>query len=499
MAATGNTDTSSPPPRASSLRRAILSLGLVNMLDMAIQVALPMILVRLLSEIDFGEYRLLWLLASTALAVLPMAMPNSLFYFLPRSAIALRSAYLMQAALFMLAAAAVALLGTWLWGSFSTHRISQLLQVAAFVAIWLFACLLDVMFSAQQRGPTQAAINLTFAILRLLLIAGSAWLTHSFAGVLIAHLLLASAKALLCAILVWRQVAATGLHEVNASRWREQWRFAAPFGASNGLYLLRGRIDQWLVAALFSAAQFGLYSIAAVFSPIQGLIRSTINNVVLPEMAQLQASANRDRMFELNQRGNLAVALIMFPTLAFLFAMAPMLLTILFRAEYAAAAPVVRIYCIVLLIEAIEVTMLLTSFRQGRFMMTVDAIVLILSVAVSLLAAKLFGLPGAAAGAAVGALVAQAAAYQRCARLTERRLGEQQDWSGLARILLSAATAALVSWISANALAERALWAALIACSLTFTASYWVLLRIVGLTSVIRGVFGVKLARWAAF
>lgn len=496
--ATANATAPAAAAAGSSRRRSVMSLGLVSMLDMLIQVILPMILVRALTGMDFGEYRLLWLLVATAVAVLPMAVPNSLFYFLPRSGAALRSAYLVQAALFMIGAAVVAMIGTWLWGTVSSHHPSQLNQVTAFVGMWFFASLLDVLFIAQQQGSSQAAINLTFTLLRLVLVTGSALISHSIAGVMIAHLLLGAAKAIVCAAVIWRQAAATGLREMSAARSREQLGFAAPFGASSGLYLLRGRIDQWLVAALFSAAQFGLYSVAAVFSPIQGLIRSTINNVVLPELSQLQAGDKHESMVALNQRGNLAVALIMFPTLTFLFAMAPQLLTILFTAEFAAAAPVVRTYCVMLLIESIEVTTLLTAYRQGPFLMRLDALLLLISVTVSLIGARWFGMPGAAAGAAVGALLSQIAAFRRCAALTKHAVTQQQDWISLLRILLIATIAALATTAIVATIAAHSPWFQLLISVVVFCALYWLALRVVGLKPVVRNVFGSKLARWAA-
>ena len=60
-------------------------MGMANGLDAALHFCIPIVLVRLLSVEQFGEYRLLWLAASSAMLFAPMGMPRSLQYFLPRN------------------------------------------------------------------------------------------------------------------------------------------------------------------------------------------------------------------------------------------------------------------------------------------------------------------------------------------------------------------------------------------------------------------------------
>ena len=70
---------------SGSLKKSALKLALAGGIEYALQVAIPVILVRTLPQADFAQFRLLWLLASTVLALLPLFMPNSLFYFLARA------------------------------------------------------------------------------------------------------------------------------------------------------------------------------------------------------------------------------------------------------------------------------------------------------------------------------------------------------------------------------------------------------------------------------
>ncbi|MFT4101490.1 MAG: oligosaccharide flippase family protein [Burkholderiaceae bacterium] len=482
------------------VRKSILSLGAVNALDMALQAALPMLLVRLLVDEDFGVYRTLWLMVTTALSLLSMAMPTSLFYFLPRSTGAERSAYLLQGALTMAGSALLGGAAVLLAGGGLDLRGEHRLPIAAFVTLWTFASLLDCMFNAVQRGRTQARVNLVFALLRFGAVAGVAAATHAIEPVLVAHLAFGAAKALTCAALVARDARANdGWRAISAARWREQCLYALPFGGSAGLYLLRARIDQWLVASMFSAAQFGLYSVASVFSPVQGLVRTTVNNVVLPELNRLQANDDVDRMLALNRRSNLAVSLLMFPVLAFLFAAATPLLTLLFTADYRGAAPVVRWYCATLMTEAVEVTMLLYAFRQGRFLIVWDSVLLVVSVAVCALGARLLGLSGAALGGLAGALIGQAVCLTRCAKLARVPLGALQPWGWIGRTLLAAVIAAGIAYGVLALLPDAQRVLALAAAAAAFCAAYWLGLRLLRMAPVVRDVLGARIARLLGF
>ena len=475
----------------------MFSLGAVNALDMVIQVVLPMILVRLLNEGDFAVYRALWLLTGTTQAVLAMAVPASLFYFLPRHSRTDGSIYLVQATAYLFAASVLSLFTSWWWATSHSIAFAERFQVAAFVALWLFSTLLESMFNAQRRIARQAQVNLFFALLRLLLIVGAAYFCRSWAVVLAAHLGLGVLKAAACAVAVWRHAEPDS--RPTRAHWREQFQFALPFGISAALSLTRQRIDQWMVASVYSSAQFGLYSVAAVFTPIQGLIRATVNQMVLPELNRLEAQADLERMRALNQRGNIGVALVMFPTLFFIAAWASWLLVLLFTSNYSGAAPVVQAYCLALLIDSIEVVTLLIAMRQGRFMMFADAVLMVLTVLGSLLGAHWFGLPGAALGQIVGALFAQIATYGRCSFLTKTSVRELQSWSTLAKIAAAAGFAAVVSKLVMWPFGSPSALAQLIPAAGIFFIAYYLALRIAGMASHIREIFGARLTRWVGF
>jgi O-antigen/teichoic acid export membrane protein len=427
------------------MKRHLFTLGTAGVVDMAVQFMLPVLLVRLLAPAEFGAYRALWLTVATGVAVLPWAIPQSLYFFLPRAKPGERSPILLQSLLFMAAAglAATAILGAHRSEDIKTSL--PLIPSAAFVALWVFSSLLDVLCNALGMHVLQAGMTLGFALLRLALTLAAAAVTGDIQTIVYAHVVMACLKAMACIGVAVSQAKKDGMRLPSAETIKAQLHYAAPFGASAALYGLRGRLDQWIVINLYSAATFGAYSVANFFTPIQGLVRTAVNGIMLPRINQLHADNHIDDMFGTNQRANIGVTLLLFPALIFVFLHAFLLLKGLFTKDYASAALVVQMYVLVLLIECVEVSSLLMAYRQGTFMFRLDLAMLALSAATGLILARLLGPAGAAMGGVIAAITSQACNYRYLARVSNRPVARLQAWRTLAHITIASVFSGLVS------------------------------------------------------
>lgn len=478
----------------ASMRRSVLTLGAVSALDMVSQFVLPIILARQLSTQAFGDYRALWLIVGTAIATLPLQVPQSLFYFLPRTEGRARSEYMVQAMVFMLVAGVLSIGLVLLPASGVNFDGPQLISVSAFVSMWVFSSLLDFVCSALQRSSLQASINLFFSVFRFVLIAGVAWVTHSISSVIYAHVILGVIKACTCILVVFLLTKETGASVFNMPRWKEQIQYALPFGIFAALYGMRSKADQWIVVSLFSSAVYSVYSIASFFSPVQGLIRTTVSSVLLPEINRLHADQNHQEMVRVNRRGNLAVALVMFPTLAYIFATVDVLLGVLFSEHYVAAAAAARIYVFVLFVECIEITTLLMAYKQGRFFVLQNAWLIVFTVAVGGLGAWWMGMTGAAIGGAGAAVLAQWSSYRRLTQVADIPMGQAQSWSDLSRVLLAAVLGSLAAWAVIAMLPHTPALIVLLLAALALSLVYYLGLHMMRLGESIRQVLGVKIA-----
>jgi O-antigen/teichoic acid export membrane protein len=190
-----------------------------------------------------------------------------------------------------------------------------------------------------------------------------------------------------------------------------------------------------VAAALFSLHSFAAFSVASVLNQLVFIFRRSMIEAFMPKMSRLEAAGDVAGMMQLNSRGNVLVAATLYPVLAFVFAFAEEVVTVVYTAAYLEAAPAMRIYLIGMGVMVLEVGSVLLLLRQGRTALGVNAAALVVSVAVSWAAASTIGLAGAAAGSVVAVCLDRTLMLRRISVTAGISLRELQDWRGIALAL----------------------------------------------------------------
>lgn len=434
---------------APRLGQRALLLGAANAFDVAVQFLLPVVLVRCLDADAFGEYRLLWLVAGTVLGIASLAMPQSLYYYLPRADAAGKRLYVNQTLAFLALAGLAAAWAVSAWNPLLPAQLSHLARhefiLPAFIVLWVVASLLDMLPTAEERVRWQAKATISLALLRAVSLSLAALLTRELGAVLVVLLAFVAVKVLLLLVYVARFHGLRGpLLRVGAIA--DQLRYAAPFGAAGALYVLRTQSDQWVAATLFPLGMFAAFSIAAVLGPLMNLFRVSVNYAFLPVMSRRQSAGDVAGMLALNSRGNIMVGALVFPLFALAFVLAEELVTLVYTSNYLAAAPVIRIYIVGIVALAIELSSLTLLLRQSMFVMLVNVVALLLAVSLNWAAALHIGLAGAALGTVAVIYLDRVATLWRISRILGVPVRRLQDWKPLALLLAFAVLAALLAW-----------------------------------------------------
>lgn len=436
----------------AGLRRRALSIGAVKAFDKAMQFVLPVVLVRSLDAATFGEYRLLWLLLGTVtLASLNMT-GGGLFYFVPRSDAEHKRLYIHQTMLYMAAVGLVCACAVSPWNPLLPESLRPLAQygwlVPAFVLLWMSVMMLDVLPTVDERITIQACITLGASLLRVLLVGLGAWFTGDLRVVLWLLLALAALKIATLLFYVHRKHG-LGRPWFERAKFAAQLRRVAPFGLSNALFGLRAQADQWVAASVFALSSFAAFSIAGMVGQMVQLFRVSVLDALLPQMSRMHAAGELRGMVEMNRRGNMLVGEVLYPLLAFTFVFAGEIVTLVYTAAYVEAASAIRVYVLAMALRVIEVASLLLLLGLGRFALQVNALALLVAVAVSWLGALHFGLPGAAAGSLVATYLDRALLLRHIAARSGIPLAELQDWRGIRHATAFAALAGVLAWVTA--------------------------------------------------
>jgi O-antigen/teichoic acid export membrane protein len=458
------------------LKRRALSLGAVKACNHAIQFLLPVLLVRWLDSATFGEYRLLWLAVGTVMTVATLNMCGTLYFFVPRSEPRRKRLYIHQALLYLAVAGVVF--------GFLVSPANPILPAAmrplgqygllvpAFVALWVLGILLDHLPTVDERISWQAYATVGVTGLRALFTGLAAWFTGELQVMLWTLIVVVLFKVALLAYYV-RRHHGLGPPWFERSAASQQFRHSAPLGLNSAFYGLRGQADQWVAASLFALSSFAAFSIAAVVGQLMHLLRTSVMEAFLPSMSRLQARGDVRGMLEMNSRGNVMVGKLMYPLLAFGFAFAPEIVTVVYTASYAEAAPVVRVYIVGMLAAVVEMGSLVMLLRQGTYALRVTGLTLVLSVATSWTAAQYLGLAGAAAGSVLGVYLDRALVLRRIARHAGIALRRLQEWRALALALAFAVLTGALAWLIAElSLSRHGPLPRLVAGGAVFAAAY---------------------------
>jgi O-antigen/teichoic acid export membrane protein len=440
---------------ASIIRQGI-ALSVARYAEQAIMLVTPVVLVRTMDTTAFGEYRLFWLLATTVALLFPFDFPRSLLFFFVRLDSVRRPVYVGQTVLFLLATTTVAVLLLFVFRNALPSSMKDLLHhhgflLALFLFVWNQGLLLDVLPNAAGQIRWQAQAILATAVLRAALIISAAVFFQRLEEVLVATLIAACIRLGFLACFIARHCGIR-LFPLDKQQFGEQLRYAIPFGVATLLFHMRKQAEQWIVATVFSPAMFGVFSIASTLVLPFEVLRGALANLLLPRMSHLHSLGSHEELLRLNKQCNVILSVIIFPTIAALFAFSDEVISLLFTKDYVSGSPVLRIYLFQTLIHSIEINALLYVFKQGSSNMRSEASTLPFAVLSSLVGVRYYGLPGAAIGSVLASFMVYALFLKRLSKVMNLPISRLQDWRNLGIILSTSAVCASAVRLAANLL-----------------------------------------------
>jgi O-antigen/teichoic acid export membrane protein len=398
-------------PGASHVRKNAILLASAAMVEFGLQFLVPVVLVRSLSTLEFSIYRLMMLTASTAMALAPAFMPQSLYYLLPAASKSERKKIIGNVIVYLtIAGGLVAFIASPLnpivggpinglfWDSYG----------ASSLYLWMFVVvsLSTVLPIAEGNVLWQVRVEVSLAIFRTIVIVIASLLSHQASWVIVALMIEMILRVILAIFYVrTRSGITTMIWDFRSLAG--QLRFSVPFAIGGSLFVMRTQCDQWLAASLLSQSAFAAFTIGAVVLPIASLIRQPINNAVLPAISLAIATKDYARVQRLLTKASRVAAVTLVPISGILFLTAPEIISLVYTQKYRAALPVMQAYLVGIAFQAIATGYALPALGLGKFALKNNAVCLILSVVVSSIGAVMFGLVGACLGSVVTFLVSE--------------------------------------------------------------------------------------------
>jgi len=363
---------------------------------------LPVFLTRSLNQSEYGMFKQVFLIITTATALLPLGFGMSAYYYLPReNDISRRGQVILNVLLFnfIMGAAACLLLIFWpglIARIFSDPTIvSYATPVGVVILLWLFSSFLE----------TLAVANQELRLATIFIVGGQ--LTRTIL-LLAAALIFDTVQALVYAALIHGVLQSLTLIWYVSSRFPSLWRtfnwslttkqvaYALPFGFAGLLYTIQTDLHNYFVSNRFSPAIFAVYSIGVAQLPLVGILRESVSSVILPRISYLQEQGQAREIVVLLANAVRKLAAVYLPIYAFLMVTGREFLTVMFTSAYAESWPIFAINLTLLPLSLLEVDAVVRAYESHRFfLLKLQVVISVLMVFTLWYGIANFGLIGA--------------------------------------------------------------------------------------------------------
>ena len=469
----------SPPLEAAPLSTQAFWIMVAKTLAFSFTVALPLFLVRRLSQEDFGLYKQVFLLVNTAFSLLPLGLGMSAYYFLPREP-QRQPQVVFNIFLFLVIVSAtfcsvITLFPSLLLRLFNSQEVAGFAPLIGLVVVtWITSSLLEVIAIARQELRLATLIVILSQLSKAAFMLGAVALYGSVRSLLYACLLQGAVQTIVLVVYLrsrfghfWRRF--------DWTLWRVQLAYALPFGIASMLLRSQTELDNYFVSYQFGPAAYAIYAVGCFELPLLGLLAESISAVTIPRVSYLQKTGARQEIIELVARVTRKLALVLLPLYVLLLVVGREFITFLFTEQYAASWPIFafNLSLIPLLLITSAYDPVMRAYADHRyFMLKLRTVLLVVMVGGLMFATARFGLVGAIAVNIFVNLVDRVAVAIKVKGILGIGRRDLPLFGDIGRVAIVSMLAGAVTLAVRAALAEARPFTVLAAGGLVFSAVY---------------------------
>ena len=373
-------------------------LASARLLNQALALLSPLLLVRLLDIVDYGRYRQFMALAILITSLGGFALAANLTYLLARSPERAAADVTKTCALMFVVAlvsALVVVLGRhWLvpveiadsWRLLALY-VFMFLNLEVVVPYWL----------AQRRSVEVMQYTLLVTAWRLATLLGAALYFHELEMIFVVIVCAETLKNL--AIYLWLRRRGLLVFRWNHDVLREQIRLVAPLGLGSVLNKANefGRV---VVGSIMGPVPLAIYSTAAYQVPLVNIVQTSLSDVIFPDLVK-RAQRDPSEGLRLWKRAQMMVAAVILPCWLLLAYFAEPLIRLAFTDAYVSATPYFQVFLLLMVRQCFQFSTLLRSVEDNSSFATANGVALVLNIVLLVTLMPRFGLWGPTLGLVV--------------------------------------------------------------------------------------------------
>jgi O-antigen/teichoic acid export membrane protein len=403
----------------------------------------PILLVRLLSVEEFGRYREFLLYAGLLTTICAFGINNSLLYFIPSRPNCVRQ-MVRQAMTMTFGTSVTVVSGTLLADYFSNGAILGGLQLPVAIYVLLFVNLdfWEFYWLSQKRPVPVFAYTTGRLIARILVVVTAASIWRDVMPI-VWSLIGLEALRITGSWIAWQR-AKGGIEQTGEeSCWSEQFRYCWPVGLALILVTLNKSLGNLFVTKTLGVVALAHYAIGTHIQPVIGVLRNSVSDAVLPELAALK-SAKGEGALALWRRSTVVSMILLSAAGLVLFEFAHTFVVTLFSASYEPAVVIFQIYLFVLVREVFDFGVALRAVNRTAPIVTSSLFAILLNLLLLVTVMPIFGLPAAALAFVISRWTEGLVLGRSTMRAYHIGLKDLARWGDLGKVAAAALLASVV-------------------------------------------------------
>jgi O-antigen/teichoic acid export membrane protein len=420
-----------------------------------LNIGLPILLVRLMAQAEYGVYKEAFLFVGTATNVATFGVGMSAFYFMPRypergGQIAL------NILVYNFVAGWIPLIVLAFWPQilkalFRTDALGPLAILLGFlVLVTLTSSLVQQIPTALQDVRYSTIFIVGTQLVRAIMLAAAALLFRSVKSLIIAAIL---NQLFSMAVLFWY------LHGRFPRFWthfdwpffKQQLAYALPYGAFGLLWVIQKDLDNYFVSASLGPSDYAIYAVGWLDVPLISLILESVASVMSVRVSTLQLENRKTDIRYVTAAATNRLSAIQFPLFMLLLVAGHDLIVLLYTKAYEKSADIFLITILLIPLSVFLLDPIVRAYKDLRnFLLAVRIAIFVGLFCVLGPAIRHFGMMGAAITAVAAQAIERIIIAWRAARAVDATVKDVALYLGLFKVTGVTIAAGLVAYTVRN-------------------------------------------------
>ena len=373
-----------------------------KLIQILFQFLVPIILIRIFSQSDYGVYQKILFFAGIATPLFIFHFNESLYYFFPITKNStqqnefISQTYFQLLGICLFSTVIILLLFPYLSVYINDSvLINYIYQILAIVCLTSSSSILENIFVLEKKSKLVVVFASLDKLVRTLLLLSFVMFYQTIEAALFAIIIYCTLRFLFLTFYLIKNFKLS-VFLIKISNIKTQWKYVSPMGLGLFVGLLGKNADKLFLVWFLKDTDFALYSIGNLSVPFITTVYISIGNVVMPELAKYSKNNDLKKTISLWSSMIIKNSILTIPLILFFLIQADEIFIILFTESYVESANVFRIIVLTLLIQMLGYGYVLRAFGKTKKILIAKVYRTLLSLIFGYIFIKNFGVIGAA-------------------------------------------------------------------------------------------------------